>query len=235
MERIVEISKDDPKAMTLTTTDNRYYHYTIRKGDQLQFLDTKTKREIGTATVGKVEFDPRRRTHRIVIDRELPDLDPATALALNLNQMTSSTAIRNNVMRPYMRNAMLVRAQNMTLEDNKLDGSRGGVMGLNFTYSMGESARLRNINISKNTIVGFQSSGIIMANAYRDRQGVLDARDFTIRGNVFQFGQGKAMRIRGVQNLRMEGNRFENNDAAVNESKAIEISGCVDLKMNDIR
>jgi hypothetical protein len=132
-----------------------------------------------------------------------------------------------------VRNAMLVCAQNMTIEANRLDGSRGGVMGLNFTHSMGESARLRTINISNNSIVGFQSSGIIMANAYRDRHGVLDTRDFTIRGNLFQLGQGKAMRIRGVQHLRMEGNRFEKNDAAVNESKAIEPSGCVNLKLND--
>ena len=160
MERIVDISKEDPKAMTLCTTDNRYYHYTILKGDRLQFLDPKTKREIGIASVEQVGFDARRRTHRIVIDHELPPFDPATVLVLNLNQMTSATVVRNNGMRPFMRNAMLVRAQHMTIEGNKLDGSHGGVMGLNFTYSMGESARLRGVSITNNHIGGFQSAGL---------------------------------------------------------------------------
>jgi hypothetical protein len=234
LERIVDVSKDDPRTMTLCTTDNRYYFYTIRKGDPLQFLDPKTKGEIGIATVEQVEFDPRRRSHRIVIDRELPTFDPATALVLNLNQMTSATVIRDNRMRPYMRNAMLVRAQHMTITGNKLDGTRGGVMGLNFTYSMGESARLRNISISNNTVAGFQSSGILLANAYRDRQGVLDARDFAITGNVFQVGQGKAVRIRGVQNLSMAGNRFETNGKPVERpAEWIEITGSPDANLKD--
>ena len=228
LERIVEISKDDPKAMTLCTTDNRYYYYTICKGDSLQFLDPKTKREIGIATVEQVEFDPRRRSHRIVIDRELPAFDPATVLVLNLNQMTSSTVIRNNIMRPFMRNAMLVRAQHMTIEGNKLDGTRGGVMGLNFTYSMGESARLRGVSVTRNMIAGFQSAGIIVANAYRDQQGVLDIRDLAITNNVFQDGPAKTIRIRGVQNLSLEGNRFEKNGRPVERSAEwIEVAGCV--------
>lgn len=227
MERIVEISRDDPKAMTLTTTDNRYYHYTIRKGDALQFLDPETKREIAIATVMDAVFDPRRRRHRIVIDRELPGLDPATALVLNLNQMTSATVIRNNEMRPIMRNAMLVRARNMTIEGNKLDGTRGGVMGLNFTYSMGESAQMRNIAIKGNSIDGFQGAGIIVSNAYRDQQGILDTREISIIGNDFQLGQGKAMRIRGVLKLHMDGNRFEKNGRPVEHAADwVEITGC---------
>lgn len=232
MEHIVTVSKDDRKAMTLCKNDNRYYHYTIREGDSLQFLDTKTKREIGIATVEKVEFDRGRRSHRIVLDRELTDFDPATVLALNLNQMTSSTVIRNNAMRPFMRNAMLVRAQNMTIETNKLDGTRGGVMGLNFTTSMDESARLRNIRITGNTISGFHSFGILLSNAYRDPQGVLDARDLAITGNIFQVGPGRTIRIRGVRNLTIGGNRFEENGSPVAPTAhGIEVDVCVDAKI----
>jgi hypothetical protein len=235
MERIVGVSKDDPKAMTLRTTDNRYYYYTIRKGDPLQFLDTKTKREVGIATVKEVEFDPRRRSHRVVFDRELPAFDPAAVLVLNLNQMTSSTVIRNNLMRPYMRNAMLVRARNMTIESNKLDGSRGGVMGLNFTYSMGESAQMRNISISRNKIAGFHSAGILVSNSYRDRQAVLDTRDFSIISNVFEPGPAKTLRIRGVLNLSMEGNRFEKDGSPVEYmNEWVEISDCADMNLKDV-
>lgn len=234
LERIVSVSKDDPKAMTLCTTDNRYYYYTIRKGDSLQFLDTKTTCEIGIAIVEKVEVDQGRRSHRIVLDRALPPFDPATALVLNLNQMTSSTVIRNNVMRPLMRNAMLVRAQNMTIEANTLDGTRGGVMGLNFTTSMGESGRLRNIRITGNTISGFQSCGILLANAYRDPQGVFEARDLAITNNSFQIGSGKTIRVRGVRNLTIGGNRFEQNENPVEPSAyGIEVLHCVDARIGD--
>ena len=235
MERIVEVSKEKPTTMTLTTTDNRFYYYTILKGDLLQFLDTKTKCEVGIATVEQVEYDPRRRSHRIVIDRELPAFDPATVMVLNLNQMTSSTTISNNVMRPYMRNAMLVRAQHMTIDGNNLDGSHGGVMGLNFTYAMGESARLRDISVSNNTIADFQSSGIIAINAYRDREGVLDARDFSITDNVFQVGSNKAIWISGVNGLRISGNRFMNDDRkVVDPSPVTEIIGCVNFEAQTI-
>jgi hypothetical protein len=234
LERIVEISKNDPKVMTLCTTDNRYYYYTIQKGDQLQFFDTKTKREVGIATVEKVEFDPKRRCHRIVIDRILPAIDPASVLVLNLNQMTTSTVIRNNVMKPFMRNAMLVRAQLMSIEGNKLDGTHGGVMGINFTTSMGESARLRDIKISHNTIAGFQSAGIIVGNAYRDPQGLLDARDFAITNNIFQVGPAKTIRIRGVQNLSLTGNRFEKDGKTVDPTaRGVEIADCTDVQPKD--
>ncbi|MGB1129715.1 MAG: right-handed parallel beta-helix repeat-containing protein, partial [Haloferula sp.] len=104
LERIVKISKDDPRSMSLRTTDNRYYHYLIRTGDRLQFLDTKNKRELAIATVEKVNFDLHSRIHRVVLDRVVPNIDPASVLVLNLNQMTSSSVLRNNTMRPYMRN-----------------------------------------------------------------------------------------------------------------------------------
>jgi hypothetical protein len=235
LEKIVDYAPEVPNAMTLTTTDNHYYYYTIRKGDALQFLDTKANRVIGVANVENVEFIAQRRSHRIVLDRALPALVPANVVVLNLNQMTSSTVIRNNVMTPYMRNAMLVRAQNMTIDGNKLDGSHGGVMGLNFTYSMGESARMRNVNIAGNTFSGFQISAIIMANAYRDQQGVLEAQDFSITNNSFQLGSGKAMRVRGVLNLRMSGNRWEKLGKPVEEDASfIEIIDCMNV-MRDVK
>ena len=214
--------------------DNHYYYYTIRKGDALQFLDTKANRVVGVANVKNVEFIAQRRSHRIVLDRALPALVPANLVVLNLNQMTSSTVIRNNVMMPYMRNAMLVRAQNMSIDGNKLDGSRGGVMGINFTYSMGESARMRNVKIAGNTFSGFQGSAIIMANAYRDQRGVLEAQNFSITNNMFQLGQGKAMRVRGVLNFRLSGNRWEKQGKPLaDDAGFFEINDCMNVTRDE--
>ena len=188
LEKIGDYSPDITKAMTLNTTDNRYYYHTIRKGDALQVLDTKANRVIGVANVEKVEFIAQRRSHRVLLNRALPALVAANVVVLNLNRMTLSTVIRNNLKTPYMRNAMLVRVQNMTIESDKIDGPHGGVMGVNFTYSMGESARMRNVNITGNTFSGFLSFAIIMGNAYRNQQGVLEVQDFSITNNMFQLG-----------------------------------------------
>jgi|GEM_PF-4575460 hypothetical protein len=188
LEKIGDYSPDIPKAMTLNTTDNRYYYHNILKGDALQVLDTKANRFIGVANVEKVEFIAQRRSHRVLLNRALPALVAANVVVINLNRMTLSTVIRNNLKTPYMRNAMLVRVQNMTIESDKIDGPHGGVMGVNFTYSMGESARMRNVNITGNTFSGFQSSAIIMGNACRNQQGVLIVQDFPITNNMFQLG-----------------------------------------------
>ena len=60
LERIVEISGDAPREMTLCTTDNRYYHYTIRKGDQLQFLDTRTNKVVRIRGVRNLRMEGNR-------------------------------------------------------------------------------------------------------------------------------------------------------------------------------
>ena len=71
------------------------------------------------------------------LDQEVPGLVPERAQVMNLNHITQSTVIRNNTVTPYTRNALLARAQNMTIEGNKLDCSRGGVIGLNLSFVSG--------------------------------------------------------------------------------------------------
>jgi hypothetical protein len=233
LEQIVEGPKDDPKTISLRTTDNRYYHYTIREGDRLQFLDTVAKRDLGVATVTRAAFDPRSRIHRISLDRALPEYQAERVRVLNLDQMTASTVIRNNRMTPYMRNAMLVRAHNMTIEGNQLDGTRGGVHGLNFTYSMGESARLRNIRVENNTIGGFVGSAFVASNAYRNDMGKLDARDLVISSNYFHLGTAKALQISGFNRLTMHSNRFVRNGQPVaHPSDWLVLGDCEEVHIN---
>ena len=232
MEQIVDVSKEDPKTMSLRTTDNRYYHYTIRKGDRLQFLDTVAKRDLGVATVNRAEFDMRSRIHRITLDRELPEFQVDGMRVLNLDQMTASTVIRNNRMTPYMRNAMLVRAHNMAIEGNRLDGTHGGVIGLNFTYSMGESARLRNIRVADNAIDSFAGAAIVAFNAHKDGGGELDARDLVISGNHIRFGTPRAIRITGFNGLVMRDNRFvRNGEPVADPADSIAVDNCPGWRM----
>ncbi|HBQ64024.1 MAG TPA: hypothetical protein DD727_03700 [Clostridiales bacterium] len=209
VEKILSQPAAGGRTMTLQTVDNRYYYYRIREGDELQFYDTASKKVLGTARVTRSLFDLSARTHQVALDREIAGLAPASAEVMDLGQMTLSTEIRGCTMKPVMRNAMLVRAQNMTIHDNTLDLSAGGVLGINLSYaSFGDGARCRNITIENNHIINPTSWGILLSCPYRDSVGISDTRDLSILGNTFQADQGRAIQINGLDGLTLRDNRI---------------------------
>ena len=67
--------------------------------------------------------------------------------------------------------------------------------------------------------------GLVGLRPLQDEDGGPDARNIEIIGNVFQVGSAKAMRVRGVRNLSVVQNRFENSGMTVEQtSKFVEIS-----------
>lgn len=232
LEKVIALSPSDKKTITLRTLDNRYYYYTIQKGDRLQFYDTATKRILGIAKVTSAVFNQKKRSHKVKLDRVIDGLNVEKVLAMNLKQMTSSTVIANNIMIPYMRNALLARAQNMTIENNKIDCSHGGVIGLNMSMgdtSFGEKAQCRNIRIKGNTFSRPDKIALVLFNPYKDAAGVYDAQRIEIIDNVFEVGTAKAIRLNGIQTLTLRGNTFKKNGIPVKDSSKITIfSNCVD-------
>ncbi|MBT3374428.1 MAG: right-handed parallel beta-helix repeat-containing protein [Lentisphaerae bacterium] len=227
METIVARSKTDPRRMTMRTTDNRYYYYTIRVGDRLQFMDMKAGKVLGVGIVTDVTFYRPRREHQVTIDREVDGLDSGDVRVMNLEQMTRSTVVRNNTMVPCMRNAMLVRAQNMTIHDNRIDCSAGGVLGVTLYPSMGEYARLRNIRIIDNTFVCPGNRCIAFTSPHKLADGQCDAQHVQIRDNVFETGRGGAVRVRGVDGLTWRGNQFRNGANVVDDpTELVSLADC---------
>jgi hypothetical protein len=229
-DNIVKLAASDKRTVTLRSTDNWYYYYTIREGDRLQFLDTGSKRVLGVRTVTAAAFNPRNRAHTVTLDQEVPGLAPETTQVMNLNHITKSTVIRNNTITPYTRNALLARAQNMTIEGNKVECSRGGVIGLNLSYASGQDdARLRNVRVAGNTFLCPDNVGLVALRPYRDEDGVPDTRDIKIIDNVFHVGSALAIRISGVQTLRSRGNTFQQNGIPVKDASRFAASSkCVD-------
>jgi len=181
------------------------------------------------AAVAEVTFDRRSRTHQVKLDREIGGLDVETTMVMNLEQMTRSTILRNNTMKPYMRNAMLVRAQNMTIEDNQLDCSNGGVLAILAYFSMGEKAQLRNIIIKNNTL-WCPDKGIVLHGELRDADGVYDARNIEVSDNVFEDCSNGAISVSEVKGVTIRGNTFKKNGKPVKDSsKFTIISDCVDV------
>ena len=228
METVVERSESDPRRMTLRTTDNIYYYYTIEKGDRLQFMDFDSKKVLGVATVEAVSFDRPTREHRVTLDREIEGLDAGAVRVLNLEQMTTSTLLRNNTMKPTMRNAMIVRAQNMTIQSNRLDCSHGGVMGINVYPSMGEFARNRNVRIIGNGVVYPESRSLVINTPFKLADGRYDTQQVTVRHNVFEMKrERKTVEFRGVEELIWRDNRFKRNGELVEDDSAfVTFSNC---------
>jgi len=230
-DKLIALDASDKRVVILRSTDNWYYDYTIREGDRLQFLDTASKKILGVRTVTANAFNPKNRARRVTLDREVPGLVPGTTQVMNLNHISQSTVIRNNTITPYMRNALLARAQNMTIEGNKVDCSRGGVIGLNLSFASGQDdARLRNVRVAGNTFVCPGNIGLAALRPYRDQDGVPDTRDITITDNVFQVGTAKAIRVNGVKGLNLRANRFLKDRKPVEDPTGFtDIHNCVDV------
>ena len=228
METIVSRDETNPRRMTLRTTDNIYYYYTIEKGDRLQFMDFESKKVLGVATVEAVSFDRPSREHHVTLDREIDGLDEGTVRVMNLEQMTSSTLLRNNTMKPTMRNAMLVRAQNMTIKSNRLDCSHGGVVGISVYPSMGEYARNRNLKITDNAILNAQVWSITVNTAFQLADGRYDTQQVEVSNNVFEMNRDrKTVEFRGVEELTWRDNRFKRDgDMVDDDSATVSFSNC---------
>jgi hypothetical protein len=229
-DNLIDLAPSDHRTVLLRSTDNWYYYYTIREGDRLQFLDTASKKVLGVRTATAAAFNPRKRVHTVTLDREMLGLDPETTQVMNLNHITQSTVIRNNSITPYTRNAFLARAQNMTIEGNKLDCSRGGVIGLNLSFAAGQDdARLRNVRVASNTFICPGNVSLVALRPYRTEGGIPDTQDIKIGNNIFHVGSVPAIRISGVKNLISRGNMFKQDGMPVKDaSRFTTTSKCVD-------
>jgi hypothetical protein len=225
---LIEVDARDPRIVALRSTDNHYHDYTIRTGDRLQFIDPESKKVFGVRTVTAASFNPKNRAHTLTLDREVERLVPGLTKVMNLNHITESTLIRNNTIRPCMRNALLARAQNMTIEVNKIDCSPGGVIGLNLSLASGQDdARLRDVRIAGNIFHCPDNIAIIADRPLRDSDGVPDSREVEITGNVFHTANSKVMRISGIQGLTVRGNPVLAKGQAVPEPAGLaEIRDC---------
>ena len=118
----------------------------------------------------------------------------------------------------------------MTIEGNKLDCSRGGVIGLNLSYASGQDdARLRNVRVAGNTFICPGNVGLVALRPYRDEDGLPDTRDIKIIDNVFHVGSALAIRISGVQSLTSRGNTFKQNGIPVKDASRFTVfSKCLD-------
>jgi len=225
-ENVVAVDATDRRIVTLRSTDNRFYYYTIQKGDRLQFIDNAGRKVLGVRRVVAVKFNPKNLRNLVTLDKAVSGIVSGKTQVMHLDQNTQSTVIRNNAIIPYMRNGLLTRAQNMSIEDNIIDCSHGGVLGLNLSFAGGQDdARLRNVRVTRNTFNCPSNSSIVAWHPLQVEDGSSDTRNIAFIDNLFDTRKEKGIRINGVDELRWKGNRLKkgNNGLDLN-SRYISIS-----------
>ncbi len=227
-ENVVAVDGTDKRIVTLRSTDNRYFYYTIEKGDRLQFIDKAANTVLGVRTVVAVTFDPASLRHVVTLDEDVQGVVAGKTQVMHLGQNTRSTVIRNSTIIPYMRNGLLTRAQNMTIENNRIDCSHGGVLGLNLSFASGQDdARLRHVRVQGNTFVCPDNASLVAWRPLRDEGGAPDARDIAIVDNVFDTAKENGVRVDGVDGLVWKGNRLKSSGEELSASSTyVSIAGC---------
>jgi len=227
-ENVVAVDGTDKRIVTLRSTDHRYFYYTIKEGDRLQFIDTAARKVLGVRKVIDVAFNPTNLRHVVTLDEEVQGVVAGKTQVMHLGQNTRSTVIRNNTIIPYMRNGLLTRARNMTIEGNTIDCSHGGVIGLNLSFASGQDdARLRNVRIQGNTFVCPDNASLVAWRPLRDENGAADTRNIAIMDNFFDTAKPDGIRISGVAGLRWEGNRLGSGGKELTaSSKIVSITDC---------
>jgi len=230
LENVVAVDVIDKRLVMLRSTDNRYYYYTISSGDRLQFIDSAALKVLGVGRVVDSTFIPGHLRHAVSLKKEVPGVVAGKTQVMHLGQNTLSTVIRNNEIIPYTRNGLLTRAQNMTIEGNRIDCSHGGVLGLNLSLASGQDdARLRNVLVRDNAFVCPDNKSIVAARRLRDEDGFWDSQNITFIDNVFDTEMEGTVQIHGVDGLRWEGNRLKqgNKPLPPSSSQYLSISNVV--------
>ena len=210
LENVVSVDAIDKRLVMLRSTDHHYFYYTISAGDRLQFIDSAALKVLGVRRVVDSTFIPGHLRHAVSLKKEVPGVVAGKTQVMHLGQNTLSTVIRNNEIIPYTRNGLLTRAQNMTIEGNRIDCSHGGVLGLNLSLAAGQDdAHLRNVLVRDNAFVCPDNRSIVASRRLRDEDGSWDTQNIAFIDNVFDTEMERTVQIHGVDGLRWEGNRLK--------------------------
>ena len=210
-EYVVEIL--DPLQLKLRTTDVQHYFYPIRKGDHLQFFDATKTFMLGSAEVTAVETDPANRLNLVTLNKPVENitvgnLDNGTH-AYNLNQVSTGIIIRNNTVKPLLRNALLVRMHGGLIENNRIQ-SRGGVVGISLSsdkmFRVGPYPS--DVRVTGNILEGLSGRGILVSSGF---PGVEDkpSRNIILDENTIHMRQGPGITLMDVQAVTLTKNIIE--------------------------
>ena len=168
---------------------------------------------LGSAEVTAVETDPANRLNLVTLNKPVENitvgnLDNGTH-AYNLNQVSTGIIIRNNTVKPLLRNALLVRMHGGLIENNRIQ-SRGGVVGISLSsdkmFRVGPYPS--DVRVTGNILEGLSGRGILVSSGF---PGVEDkpSRNIILDENTIHMRQGPGITLMDVQAVTLTKNIIE--------------------------
>lgn len=232
-------TKINATTFELMTTDNAYAFNLIKANDELMFIDRKSGTVLGTAIVQSVSVNTATKKHTVVLDREISNLDVGIT-SINLTSGSSGTTIKNSTLNPVLRNSMLLRILNGTIENNTIN-CYGGKIGINLTDETNTGPFSKNITVKNNIINDADLIGINIGCAMSGvREDTTATGNILVTGNTINCRRLNGIKIRNTNRVKIINNTINMLGGTVSNGNAIEATNIRDviidgLTINDQR
>ncbi len=227
------ITKLNATTFELVTTDNAYAFNLIKVNDELMFLNRSAGTVLGTAIVQSVTVNTATKRHTVVLDRVVNNLDVGIT-SINLTSGSPGTTIKNSILNPITRNAMLLRILNGTIENNVIN-CYGGKIGINLTDETNTAPFSRNIKVINNKIYDADLIGINIGCAMAGvREDTTATGNFLVRDNLINSRRLNGIKIRNTNRVFLINNTINMIGGAISNGNAIEATNIRDVVIDSL-
>lgn len=227
------VAKINATTFELATTDNAYAFNLIKAYDELMFLNRSAGTVLGTAVVQSVSVNTQTKKHTVVLDREISNLDVGIT-SVNLTSGSSGTTIKNSTLNPVLRNSMLLRILNGTIENNTIN-CYGGKIGVNLTDETNTAPFSRNIVVKNNTINDADLIGINVGCAMSGvREDTTATGNILVTGNTINCRRLNGIKIRNTNRVKIVNNTINMLGGTISNGNAIEATNIRDVNIDGL-
>ena len=227
------VSKLNSTTFELITTDNPLEFNIIKENDKLMFIDRSAGDVLGVAFVKKVSFNTSTKTHTVVLDREVINLEVGIT-AIDLTSGSSGTTIKNSTFKPVLRNAMLLRILNGKIDNNTIN-CLGGKIGVNLTDETNTGPFSKNIIVKNNIINDADLIGInIGCNMSGVREDTTATGNIQVIGNTINCRRLNGIKIRNTNRVNILNNSINMLGGTISKGNAVEATNVRDVTIDDM-
>jgi len=227
------VTKKNATTFDLLTTDIIYYFNKIKPNDELMFIDRNSGTVLGNAIVLSVVANSSTRINTVVLDRTINNLDVGIT-AINITSGSSGTTIKNSTLNPVLRNAMLLRILNGTIENNTIN-CYGGKIGVNLTDETNTGPFSKNITVKNNIINDADLIGINIGCAMSGvREDTTATGNILVTGNTINCKRLNGIKMRNTNRVKILNNTINMLGGTVSNGNAIEATNIRDVVIDGL-
>jgi hypothetical protein len=216
----------------------------IKVGDKIFFYDTQNHKKLGDATVTAINIASSGITITTDVDVNnvvavanvaSPTAYSPVTVVYSTSNCGNGAIVRNSTFRNGRRHALLVRATNVTFENNIVDDMGGrAVYAGNELGGFSEGPLPSGLIIQNNTLTDMVNSGCFFIGLYSSGIGDRLIKDIQIKNNTIngiKIG-GSSIDANNVSNLIISGNTIIDTDTTrVGNAAVININNCENINI----